>query len=45
VRFVVGTDQAIAGGALDTGSHQLSELLGRPTTTLAEHVRSVLQVG
>ena len=45
VRFVVGTDQAIAGGALDTGSHQLSELLGRPTTTLAEHVRGVLQVG
>jgi NAD(P)H dehydrogenase (quinone) len=43
VRFVVGTDQAIADGALDTGSHQLSELLGRPTTTLAEYVRRMLQ--
>jgi len=43
VHFVVGTDQAIAQGALDTGSHQLSELIGRPTTTLAEHVRRVLQ--
>src|SRR4051794_28379824 len=42
VQFVVGTDQAIAQGALDTGSHQLSQLLGRPTTTLAEHVRKVL---
>ena len=42
VTFVVGTDQAIANGALDTGSHQLSELIGRPTTTLAEYVRRVL---
>ena len=44
VQFVVGTDQAIAQGALDTGSHQLSQLIGRPTTTLAEYVRGVLQV-
>ena len=42
VQFVVGTDQAIAQGALDTGSHQLSQLIGRPTTTLAEYVRRVL---
>jgi len=42
VQFVVGTDQAIAQGALDTGSHQLSELIGRPTTTLAEYVRRVV---
>jgi NAD(P)H dehydrogenase (quinone) len=42
VQFVVGTDQAIAKGALETGSRQLSELIGRPTTTLAEHVRTVL---
>jgi len=41
-QFVVGTDQAIAKGALETGSRQLSELIGRPTTTLAEHVRTVL---
>jgi NAD(P)H dehydrogenase (quinone) len=40
--FVVGLDQAIAQGALDTGSRALSELTGRPTTTLAEHVRAVL---
>jgi NAD(P)H dehydrogenase (quinone) len=40
--FVVGLDQAIAQGALDTGSTALSELAGRPTTTLAEHVHAVL---
>ena len=40
--FVVGLDQAIAQGALDTGSRALSELTGRPTTTLAEHVHAVL---
>jgi len=40
--FVVGLDQAIAQGALDTGSTALSELAGRPTTTLAEHVHTVL---
>ncbi|WP_216870523.1 hypothetical protein [Modestobacter excelsi] len=40
--FVVGLDQAIAQGALETGSRTLSELTGRPTTTLAEHVRTVL---
>src|SRR3954447_6559975 len=41
VQFVVGTDQAIAQGALDTGSSDLSRLIGRPTT-LAEYVRRVL---
>jgi NAD(P)H dehydrogenase (quinone) len=41
-QFVVGLDQAIAQGALDTGSHALSELTGRPTTTLAEYVHTVL---
>jgi NAD(P)H dehydrogenase (quinone) len=41
-RFVAGLDQAIAQGALDTGSHALSELIGRPTTTLAEYVHTVL---
>ena len=41
-QFVVGLDQSIAQGALFTGSTALSELTGRPTTTLAEHVRGVL---
>jgi NAD(P)H dehydrogenase (quinone) len=41
-QFVAGLDQAIAQGALETGSHALSELTGRPTTTLAEHVHTVL---
>ena len=41
-QFVAGLDQAIAQGALDTGSRALSELTGRPTTTLAEHVHAVL---
>jgi NAD(P)H dehydrogenase (quinone) len=41
-QFVVGLDQSIAQGALDTGSTALSQLTGRPTTTLAEHVRTVL---
>jgi len=40
--FVVALDQAIAAGALDTGSTALSALIGRPTTTLADHVRAVL---
>ena len=40
--FVVGLDQAVAQGALDTGSTALSELTGRPTTTLAEYVRTAL---
>jgi NAD(P)H dehydrogenase (quinone) len=40
--FVVALDQSIAQGALDTGSTALSALIGRPTRTLAEHVRSVL---
>jgi NAD(P)H dehydrogenase (quinone) len=38
----VGLDQAIAQGALETGSHALSELIGRPTTTLAEYVHTAL---
>jgi NAD(P)H dehydrogenase (quinone) len=41
-QFVAGLDQAIAQGALDTGSTALSELTGRPTTTLAEYVHGVL---
>ncbi len=41
-QFVVGLDQSIAQGALFTGSTALSALTGRPTTTLAEHVRGVL---
>jgi NAD(P)H dehydrogenase (quinone) len=41
-QFVAGLDQAIAQGALDTGSTALSELAGRPTTTLAEYVHAVL---
>jgi len=41
-QFVVGLDQAIAAGALDTGSSDLSALLGRPTTTVAAYVRAVL---
>jgi NAD(P)H dehydrogenase (quinone) len=40
--FVVGLDQSIAQGALDTGSTALSDLIGRPTTTLAEYVPTVL---
>ena len=41
-QFVVGLDQSIAQGALETGSRALSELTGRPTTTLAEYVHTVL---
>ena len=41
-QFVVGLDQSIAQGALDTGSTALSELIGRPTTTLAAYVHTVL---
>ena len=41
-QFVAGLDQAIAQGALDTGSRALSGLTGRPTTTLDEYVRTVL---
>ncbi|MCZ2818062.1 NmrA family NAD(P)-binding protein [Modestobacter sp. VKM Ac-2984] len=41
--FVVGLDQSIAQGALDTGSTALSGLIRRPTTPLADHVRSVLR--
>jgi NAD(P)H dehydrogenase (quinone) len=40
--FVVALDQAIGEGALDTGSRALSELTGRPTTTLPEYVHTVL---
>ena len=43
--FVVGLDQAIAQGALDTGSTALSTLIGRPTTTLSQYVRTVLGAG
>jgi NAD(P)H dehydrogenase (quinone) len=41
-QFVAGLDQAIAQGALDTGSRAVSGLTGRPTTTLADYVHSVL---
>ena len=41
-QFVAGLDQAIARGALETGSRALSQLTGRPTTTLAEYVHAVL---
>jgi NAD(P)H dehydrogenase (quinone) len=40
--FVVALDRSIAQGALDTGSTALSELIGRPTTPLDDHVRAVL---
>lgn len=40
--FVAAIDQSIGQGALDTGSSALSTLIGRPTTTLANHVRDVL---
>jgi NAD(P)H dehydrogenase (quinone) len=43
--FVVGLDQSIAQGALETGSTALSALIGRPTTPLAEYVHTVLQTG
>jgi NAD(P)H dehydrogenase (quinone) len=41
-QFVAALDQSIALGALDTGSTALSRLIGRPTTTLAEYVHTVL---
>lgn len=34
--FVSGMNQAIAGGALDSSSTALTELIGRPTTSLRE---------
>ncbi|MCW2677770.1 MAG: Quinone oxidoreductase [Modestobacter sp.] len=40
--FVAAIDRSIGQGALDTGSSALSTLIGRPTTTLANHVRDVL---
>jgi len=43
--FVVGLDQSIAQGALDTGSTALSTLIGRPTTPLAQYVHTVLGTG
>jgi len=39
---VTGLDQAIAQGALDTGSTALSQLTGRPPTTLRQYVHTVL---
>lgn len=44
-QFLAAADRTIAAGALDTGSHALSELLGRPTTTLAQYVHQVLATG
>jgi len=43
--FVVGLDQSIAQGALNTGSTALSTLIGRPTTPLAQYVHTVLGTG
>jgi NAD(P)H dehydrogenase (quinone) len=40
--FVVGLDSSIAQGALDTGSTDLSRLIGRPTTPLSTYVQGVL---
>ena len=37
--FVVGIDEAIARGDLEDNSHQLSQLIGRPTTDPAEFFR------
>ncbi|UQN14136.1 NmrA family NAD(P)-binding protein [Gulosibacter sp. ACHW.36C] len=34
--FVAGMNQAIAGGALDSSSRELSQLIGRPTTPLRD---------
>lgn len=34
--FVAGMNQAIAGGALDSSSRDLSQLIGRPTTPLRD---------
>lgn len=41
-QFFTAVDEGIAVGDLDTGSHALSTLLGRPTTTLAEYVHQAL---
>ncbi|SDO30342.1 NAD(P)H dehydrogenase (quinone) [Nakamurella panacisegetis] len=38
--FVVGIDQAIARGDLETDSHQLSQLIGRPTADPIEFFRA-----
>ncbi|MGY1841916.1 NmrA family NAD(P)-binding protein [Modestobacter sp. SYSU DS0875] len=40
--FVVALDQAIAQGALDTGSTDLHRLIGRAPTTLEQYARTVL---
>ncbi|KQS54138.1 NAD(P)-dependent oxidoreductase [Geodermatophilus sp. Leaf369] len=40
--FVAAIDTGIAAGELDTGGSGISGLTGRPTRTLAEHVRAVL---
>ena len=42
VQFVVGLDQAVAQDALYTGSSDLSQLIGRPTTSLSTYVQGVL---
>jgi NAD(P)H dehydrogenase (quinone) len=40
--FVAAIDAGIAAGGLDTGDQTLAEWIGRPTTSLSEHVRAVL---
>lgn len=41
-QFVAGLDVATAGGDLDTSSDDLTHLLGRATTPLADAVRAAL---
>ncbi|WP_125129895.1 hypothetical protein [Microbacterium sp. 10M-3C3] len=40
--FVVALDEGIAAGALDSDDHTLSQVIGRPTTPLAEALRAAL---
>ncbi len=40
IGFIVGVDAAIAAGDLDDVSGELSDLIGRPTTPLAETLRA-----
>ena len=41
--FVAALDANIAAGALDVGSHDLSRIVGRPTTPLSETLKASLQ--
>lgn len=42
VDFAVGTDASIAKGELEIVGHELSDLIGRPTTPLADSLRAGL---